>query len=336
MWTYLAGPILALLPSRWRLPLSANEKILWPRAAWISGILEAFACLSALIGWYFYAMQHWIGQMVFDAMQAHPNVAVDEKLIGYLGMSIFLTSPLTWALAYFSLEGVVRGCGGYITGESFGTLPLVLIDRLLLFARRRRDDSRVPLVADQVVRPAGKEEGDLQIRSCRSKPAWKYPLTVRFEGESYQVIGERKLESRYARPFTYFLRRLGTGEIVRGVEDYDANHIVQQEGGAGIFGIVWRELRSRYRIRRLPLVADETRTIADRNGLLLEIRSCRPKPEWTVTRLVQYQGEFFRIEAIQEAGGARPFVFRLRRLPAGVPSRSVLQYSPEEVLSGRG
>jgi hypothetical protein len=67
----------------------------------------------------------------------------------------------------------------------------------------------------------------------------------------------------------------------------------------------------------------------------LKIESCRAKDDWTIGRLLRYDGRYYRITARAEEGRPRPFVFLLSALAAGVPSRSVILYSPETVESTR-
>jgi hypothetical protein len=61
----------------------------------------------------------------------------------------------------------------------------------------------------------------------------------------------------------------------------------------------------------------------------LKIESCRAKRDWHVGRLLRYEGRYYRIESCSQEDGARPFVFLLRSLAAGVPSPAVILYSPE-------
>jgi hypothetical protein len=56
MWTYFAGPLLALFPRRWREALPFSGYVNWARATAISGIAEAVGALVILSYWYSYAM----------------------------------------------------------------------------------------------------------------------------------------------------------------------------------------------------------------------------------------------------------------------------------------
>ena len=64
---------------------------------------------------------------------------------------------------------------------------------------------------------------------------------------------------------------------------------------------------------------------------LLEIRSSSVKKEWEPPRVVRYQDHYYSLEESARGSAPRPFVYKLRRLPAGVPGRRVLIYDPEAV-----
>lgn len=78
----------------------------------------------------------------------------------------------------------------------------------------------------------------------------------------------------------------------------------------------------------LDEVLDELREFTQGSELVLEIHSCRAKSDWTPPRVVRIGDEYYRLESISEGKRPRPFIFHLRRLPAGVPGRSVLLYDP--------
>lgn len=61
---------------------------------------------------------------------------------------------------------------------------------------------------------------------------------------------------------------------------------------------------------------------------LLGISACRRKQDWIPPRVVRYEDTYYRLEESFSNKGPRPFGYRLRRLSAGVPGRSVLIYSP--------
>jgi hypothetical protein len=88
---------------------------------------------------------------------------------------------------------------------------------------------------------------------------------------------------------------------------------------------------------RLSQVPDELSVSKNSAEEFLEIRASRAKPDWTPPRVVRYEDRYYRLEECSRGSGARPFVYRLRRLAAGVPGRTVLIYSPDEapILASR-
>jgi hypothetical protein len=65
----------------------------------------------------------------------------------------------------------------------------------------------------------------------------------------------------------------------------------------------------------------------------LEIHACRRKKDWAPPRVVRFQDNFYRLENCSRGSNPRPFRYKLRRLPAGVPGRTVLLYAPPKVIT---
>jgi hypothetical protein len=116
--------------------------------------------------------------------------------------------------------------------------------------------------------------------------------------------------------FAFFVRRENTAK-----DPADSSHAY----GPSFFSA----LRQRYLIGKLPIVPDELRYTGGDSEEFLEIRACRPKLEWDPPRVVRYGDEYFRLERSAQTSGSRPFRYILRRLSAGVPGRTVLEYHPE-------
>jgi hypothetical protein len=81
---------------------------------------------------------------------------------------------------------------------------------------------------------------------------------------------------------------------------------------------------------RLAQIPDELSVAKNATEEILEIRAWCAKPEWTPPRVVRYEDRYYRLEDCERGSAPRPYVYRLRRLAAGVPGRSVLTYSPDE------
>lgn len=227
MWTYTIGPLLAVLPERWRPTCFSQLAIDWPRATAISGLIEGFGAITVLVVWY----------SVFVAKYGDAIAARGGD--GFVGLFLVALHPLTWLICYFGCEGVVRFLAAVATGESCGSLPLALVAWGM---GRMERDRRGGLVADEVkIRTS---EYDLQVASCRAKQHWKYPLTICYQEKFYQVAGGEVLR-RGVRPHIYFLRRLPADEIIKGLEQYDPATMLVDQRAPGFFETVLSEVKRR-------------------------------------------------------------------------------------------
>jgi hypothetical protein len=105
-WTYVAGPIAALLPERWRRALPTTVCANWERAAALSGFIGF---------WYMWEMTRRIGQIMDASETGQIPVGLSEHQVQGAALTIFYMNPLTWILAYFFLEGAARLCGAAFT-----------------------------------------------------------------------------------------------------------------------------------------------------------------------------------------------------------------------------
>jgi hypothetical protein len=343
MWTYVLGPVLSLLPQRWRARWFAGAPADWVRATQISGFVQAAGCLLILIGWYLFTIQTRTNEQLDVTMQATKGVPGQGAgmAIGFASLVVFALDPRTWLLAYLSVEGVVRFFAATLSEEAPGTGPLVLLDWLLRTRQERAYARRVPLLPDRVTFAAegrNKPQWDVKVETCRPKSTWKYPLTVRYKEEYFQVHSEahdEKVQFRTdglpVRPHTYFLRRVPAGEAYRGVVDYDPNEVMQAKAPS-LGAVAVGALKDGLRLKTLPLVADDVRRAVETEGVFLCVASCRPKEDWTVGRTVKFEGCYYRMDGTLDLQAPRPFGYRLRLLPAGVPGRAVILYDPNEVL----
>lgn len=212
MWTYTIGPVVALLPEQWRTGRFGELGIDWPRATAVSGLFEGFGAFALLICWYSLFVTR-LGPIVGPYVRG-------SLLSGYVGLFSFAAHPLTWGICYVGCEGVVRFLGAVVTGECRGTLALALVAWATSYAARPRESAWVP---DEVT--SGWEGYDLKVQSSRAKDHWKYPLTIFYGDEFYQVVS-REFHLRAARPHVYFLRKLPPNETIKGLEQYDPNAVM--------------------------------------------------------------------------------------------------------------
>jgi hypothetical protein len=89
-------------------------------------------------------------------------------------------------------------------------------------------------------------------------------------------------------------------------------------------------IREKRMLKGLAEVPDELCFSGSAPDETLEIRACRRKTDWNPPRTVRYLDNYYRLEASADGVPPRPFRYTLRKLPAGVPGRSVLIYSPAE------
>ena len=126
MWTYLLGPVLAFLPSRWRAGRFEGLRVDWPRATILSGILECALAFVALVTWY----------SIFVTQNGSAiGAAFPEPYAGPMGFLSLAGHPLTWLIGYCGAEGAVRTLSGLATDEAPGSLLLVAFGNAIHFAR---------------------------------------------------------------------------------------------------------------------------------------------------------------------------------------------------------
>jgi hypothetical protein len=244
MWTWFLGPFLSFLPASWRGNLPSAQAINWRRATFLSGVLEAVASLFALGVWYSYSVTHHTQLQLARALQAHPDIVTPPQLIGLMSYVLVAVNVVTWVIAWFWLEGIIRAVGAAVTGETVGTLPLWLIDLSYRLLRKRSEHRwRPPLAQDEVAWCKDGQAEVLRVMSCRPKPTWKNRPTIRIKEEFFQV--EKPIPGSGPRPYAYQLRRLKPGEIVRGLENYDPQAPPQETPDEGILVSIYRALRRR-------------------------------------------------------------------------------------------
>lgn len=215
--TFIFGPVIALLPKRWREDLlAARGSVSLVPGAIISGVVEAILGLAALIVWYSVFVT-----MAAQAIAASSAPGAGNSRLGMYVYVLFWLNPITWIAAYFGLEGAVRAVCAISTNQVYGMLPLFLIERSVRALRPAKPEP--PVVADEVL-PGG-ATCDMKIASCRARSEWTYPFTIRYGGAFFQVIASTCFGAG-VRPYIYSLRRLPPGEVARGLKDYDPADIL--------------------------------------------------------------------------------------------------------------
>jgi hypothetical protein len=228
MLTYILGPFLALFPKRWRQAFPSAASLNWRMATALSGFAESVIALIALMYWYSYSMTTWVDRALDAALAGKLPTGVTDHDIGFTGLVIWATHPLTWLIAYAGLEGAVRFVGAAFTDSKLGILPLYLLDKTFAVITRRggSDPARaagyaqghVSSYMDELSHSRDNSDEILEIRSSRRKADWTPPRTVRYQDTFYRLEGFT--EGSAPRPYRYRLRRLAAGVMGRTVLVY--------------------------------------------------------------------------------------------------------------------
>lgn len=244
MLTYLLGPILALLPQRWRKLLPAGFAVDWRRATVLSGFAEAAIALIALMYWYSHYMALLVSNGLDSALAGKMGPRVTDQEIGFTALVIWATHPLTWLIAYAGVEGSIRLVAAAFSETNLGILPLFLLDKMIGKFSGRSEPSparaagyaqgnfssfvgairekaiskQLPQVPDELFFTVEGPDEFLEICACRGKADWNPPRTVRYEGAFYRL--EASSDGMPPRPFRYRLRKLSAGVMGRTVLIY--------------------------------------------------------------------------------------------------------------------
>ncbi len=178
---------------------------------------EGLFAIGALIVWHSIYVT-----VVANAISRSSLPGGDNPRIGIFGLIWFWSNPFTWLAAYFVVEGATRYLAALTTGEVFGTFPLYAIEYAVRRIKQRREPE-LPLVADEILPGGG--TCDMKIASCRAKPEWQYPFTIRYEGGYFQVVASVDLGAG-PRRHVYSLRRLPLGEVARGLKEYHPEDVL--------------------------------------------------------------------------------------------------------------
>lgn len=241
-WTYLLGPLAALLPEAWRRALPGSDRVHWERAAAVSGLVELTAGAFALVSWYFLTMTPMIGSGSEWALLGRFKQQVTEFQIGGVALAVFATHPVTWLFAYLFGEGAVRLFGAAFTEEALGSFPLFLLDRAIFLFRHRgeiRSDeelrrhlnsmvegvrwqalaARRSNLSDELHYSNVGEDEFLEIWASCMKDNWDPPKVTHVD-DTYYRLELSWVEKEAERPFRYRLRRLEAGVPGRNVLIY--------------------------------------------------------------------------------------------------------------------
>jgi len=94
----------------------------------LSGFVESLLALILLLYWYSRSVTTWAANALDSALRGGPESAVPGQAIGFSALVLWVLHPLTWLIAYFIFEGLVRLLAAAFTDQIFGTFPLTFID----------------------------------------------------------------------------------------------------------------------------------------------------------------------------------------------------------------
>jgi hypothetical protein len=205
LWSYLLGPLLAFLPSRWRANWSVSHLINWRTATIISGVLQFLFAPFVLLLW------------------ASGEVCSLETALGFgcgggptqtFSLVILGFNPISWLLIYLIFEGAGRTFAAAMLGEMPGTLALVAPDAIYQFLKRKLRPAPPPW-PDLITQDDRGTDWQLKIASSLPKREWESGRLLRYNGNFYRI--ESCAETTGLRPFVYQLRRLSAGVTSRTV-----------------------------------------------------------------------------------------------------------------------
>jgi hypothetical protein len=126
--TLLLGPILALLPRRWRESNPFFSSIHWPMAAALSGIGESCLALVSFVYWYSYSVTHWAQDAVSSAIAGGAVIPPDAQ--GFAALALMFLHPLTWMIGWFGVEGAIRFLGAAFADNVMGIYLFFVVERV--------------------------------------------------------------------------------------------------------------------------------------------------------------------------------------------------------------
>jgi hypothetical protein len=175
-WTVFYGPVLSLVPSRWRVGRFGDRYASWTTSTMISGGFECFVAVNFFSVWAFLQGSH-------------------ENLL-WIGMCLLTDGAWRTATAVFN-------------GDAAGTVLLELVSEASVVGRRRAWMQRHPAVGDLVTMDDSREDSQLKIESSRAKKEWDAGRLILYKERYYRIESRTQMEG--ARPFIYLLRGLPAG-----------------------------------------------------------------------------------------------------------------------------
>jgi hypothetical protein len=212
---FFRGIFFSLLPKEYWHSCQPSSTVDFARSAVASGLLECTGFLYLLVHGYFH----------FLAVRTQQLQAVEGANAGtqlyWLALLTFeyVFHPLSLLALGLAGEGALRSWAAFFMNEIIPSFPIKLA--ALVQARlkaRRLEKSMGPDVPDLFERPHGMDY-DIRISAQRPKDGWRVSITIAVADEFHEIV--RAETNTGLRPFTYRLRKLPAGHIIRGIYRYD-------------------------------------------------------------------------------------------------------------------
>lgn len=248
----------------------------------------------------------------------------------YLIGPILALLPRPWRDSLPFADNLPWGRAGAVSGLSESLAALVALGYWYMYAMSTWVDTAVSRALDGKLGP----NVTVQEIGAVALAVWlTHPLTLllgylilegmirflasAFGEESLGILPLGVLEFVLVRPF----RRRST------LDDADSGRAASNSGS------FWGALReAMMKLRGVP-ETDELHFSNDGDVEMMEIRASHRKQEWIPPRTVRFEDAYYRLEESTVKKGPRPYYYTLRRLPSGVPGRSVLIYAPADAPS---
>jgi len=191
-WTLFYGPVLSLVPARWRVGRFGDRYASWATGTMISGGTECLLAVNFFCAWGFLPGSH---------------------------------EALLWTGMYCLTDGAWRTATAVFNGDAAGTVLLELVAEASVAGRRRAWTWRHPAVSDVVTVDDARVEWQLKIESSRAKKDWDVGRMILMGERFYKIESRTQIEG--ARPFIYLLRSLPAGVPSLRVLRYPSNEATE-------------------------------------------------------------------------------------------------------------
>jgi hypothetical protein len=214
VWSYIFGPFLAFLPSRWRGMWFGKREIAWRWATIFSGIIEFLVGPVVLL---FLAafVQRGVGAALEETFHLSSGSVLGSDKLTLFSLAIAALHPLTWLGFYIIVEGVGRALAAAITEECAGTLLLVLPDRVYLFLKERIWNPTPIIIPDRVTQDDSRLDWQMKIEASRPKRDWDLGRLLLYKDRYYRIESCSMVGG--PRPYVFMLRSLAAGVRSRSV-----------------------------------------------------------------------------------------------------------------------